>query len=103
MARLKALPGGVLIASRDARDHDVGGREALVISWLRSCWSERVSYEGGLSLIWMDGLLVIPLIMAAFFYPMEALLTAGALVFVTFVIYEGCVLWKRHHVPHPPL
>jgi hypothetical protein len=72
-----------------------------VISWLRSCWSDRVSYEGGLSLLWMDGLLLIPLIMAAFFYPLEALMAAGALLLVTFVAYEGCVVWKRWHVAHP--
>ena len=71
-----------------------------MLSWLRTCWTERVSYEGGLSLLWMDGLLLIPLIMAAFFYPVEALLAAGALLAVTLVIYEGCVLWKRHHVVH---
>ena len=64
-------------------------------------WTERVSYEGGLSLLWMDGLLLIPLIMAAFFYPVEALAAAGALLLVTFLIYEGVVVWKRHHVPHP--
>jgi hypothetical protein len=49
----------------------------------------------------MDGLLLIPLMMAAFFYPVEALLAAGGLLVVTFLIYEGCVIWKRHHVPHP--
>jgi hypothetical protein len=74
-----------------------------VISWLRSLWSDRVSYEGGLALVWMDGLLLIPFVRAAFFYPMQALLSAGALLLVTFVIYEGVVLWKRHHVPHPPV
>ena len=72
-----------------------------MLSWLRNLWSERVSYEGGLSLLWMDGLLLIPLIMAAFFYPVEALMTAGALLLVTFLIYEGVEYWKRHQVPHP--
>jgi hypothetical protein len=72
-----------------------------VLSWLRNLWTERVSYEGGLSLLWMDGLLLIPLIMAAFFYPLEALMAAVALLFVSFLIYEGVVVWKRHHVPHP--
>jgi hypothetical protein len=51
--------------------------------------------------MWMDGLLLIPLIMAAFFYPIEALIAAGALLLVTFLIYEGVVYWKRHRVPHP--
>ena len=70
-----------------------------MLSWLRNLWTERVSYEGGLSLLWMDGLLLIPLIMAAFFYPLEALMAAGGLLFVSFLIYEGMVVWKRHHVP----
>jgi hypothetical protein len=48
----------------------------------------------------MDGLLLIPLMMAAFFYPIEALVAAAGLLLVTFVVYEGCVLWKRHHVAH---
>ena len=51
----------------------------------------------------MDGLLLIPLIMAVFSYPLEALVAAGALLLVTFLIYEGTVLWKRHHVSHPRL
>ena len=46
-------------------------------------------------------MLLIPLMMAAFFYPVEALVAAGGLLLVTFLIYEGCVFWKRHHVPHP--
>ena len=72
-----------------------------MLSWLRTFWTERVSYEGGMSLLWMDGLLLIPLIMAAFFYPIEALVGAGALLLLSFLIYEGVVVWKRHHVPHP--
>ena len=68
-----------------------------MLSWLRKLWTERVSYDGGLSLLWMDGLLLIPLIMAAFFYPVEALLTAGAMLLATFLIYEGVVVWRRHH------
>jgi hypothetical protein len=48
----------------------------------------------------MDGLLLIPLIMAAFFYPVEALVAAGAMLLTTFLIYEGVVVWRRHHLPH---
>ena len=72
----------------------------MIFSWLHKLWDERVSYEGGLSLLWMDGLLLIPLMMAAFFYPVAALITAGALLLVTFLAYEGVVIWKRRHVPH---
>jgi hypothetical protein len=72
----------------------------VLFAWLRNLWAERVSYDGGLSLLWMDGLLLIPLIMAAFFYPVEALIAAGAMLLTTFLIYEGVVVWKRHHLPH---
>ena len=69
-----------------------------MISLFRRYWDELVSYEGGLSLLWMDGLLLIPIIMAAFFYPVEAAITAGALLLVTLAGYEGWVLWRKHHI-----
>ena len=68
-----------------------------MLGWLYRYWDERVSYEGGMSLLWMDGLLLIPLIMAAFFYPLQALIAVGALLLVSLAAYEGYVLWKRHH------
>ena len=68
-----------------------------MLGWLHRYSEERVSYDGGLSLLLMDGLLLIPLIMAAFFYPFEALITAGVLVLLSFVLYEGYVLWNKRH------
>ncbi len=69
-----------------------------MLGWLNRYWDERVSYEGGMSLLLMDGLLLIPLIMAAFFYPLQALIAVGALLLVSLAAYEGYVLWKRHHI-----
>jgi len=54
--------------------------------------------EGGLSLLMMDALLLVPLVMAAFFYPMAALTVAGAVLLVSFVGYEGYAIWKRRHI-----
>ena len=68
-----------------------------MLSWFSRCWRDNVSYEGGMSLLWMDGLLLIPFVMAAFFYPLEAFLAAAALVAVSFAVYESCVIWKRRH------
>ncbi len=68
-----------------------------MLSWLYRYWDERVSYEGGLSLLLIDALLVIPLIMAAFFYPREALAAAVALLVLSFVAYEGYILWAKGH------
>jgi hypothetical protein len=68
-----------------------------VLSWLTRCWRDNVSYEGGLALLWMDGLLLIPFIMAAFFYPLQALIGAAAVLLVSFAVYESCVIWKKRH------
>ena len=72
-----------------------------VFSWFRRCWQDNVSYEGGLALVWMDGLLLVPFVMAAFFYPLEALIGAGALILLSFVVYESCVIWRRYHPQQP--
>lgn len=69
-----------------------------MISLLRRYWDELVSYEGGLSLVWIDGLLLIPIIMAAFFYPVEAAVTLGVLLAVTLAGYEGWMLWRKRHL-----
>jgi hypothetical protein len=56
-----------------------------------------VSTEGGLWLLMMDGLLLVPLVMAAFFYPVQALMVGGVLLLVSFTGYEGYVIWRRRH------
>jgi len=58
---------------------------------------EFVTTEGGMSLLLMDALLVVPLIMAAFFYPHAALMVAGVVLFLTFAGYEGYMVWKHYH------
>lgn len=68
-----------------------------MLAMLRRYCDERVSYEGGLALVWMDGLLLIPLVMAAFFYPLEALIAVGAVLFLSLVAYEGYILWRKRH------
>ena len=69
---------------------------------LRRYWDEMISYEGGLwSLLMMNGLLLVPLVFAAFFYPIQVLVLVGVLLVVTFVVYEGVHIWRKHH-PHTP-
>jgi len=60
--------------------------------------NDLVSTDGGLWLLLMDGLLLVPLVMAAFFYPWAALAVAAALLLVSFLGYEGYVIWKRRHI-----
>jgi hypothetical protein len=68
-----------------------------VLSLVRRYWNELVSSEGGLSIMWMDGLLLIPFIMAAFFYPVEAAVAFIGLAVLSLVAYEGWVLWRKRH------
>ena len=69
---------------------------------LRRYWSEMVSYDGGMSLLLMDGLLLVPLIMAAFFYPLQVLIGVGTALLVAIAAYECVALWRKHHHPRVP-
>ncbi len=71
-----------------------------MISLLRRYWNELVSYDGGLSLLMMDALLAVPLIMAAFFYPLEVLAFVVVVAVVSLAGYEGYVLWRKRHPTH---
>ena len=66
---------------------------------LRQYWDDLVSYDGGMSLLMMDGLLLVPLIMAAFFYPLQVGIAVAAILVVTFAVYEAVAIWRKHH-PH---
>src|SRR5215216_4227979 len=55
-----------------------------------------VNSEGGLWLMLLNSLL-LPLIMAAFFYPVPVLLWTGAALLVAFIGYEAYVMWHRRH------
>jgi hypothetical protein len=55
---------------------------------------EVVSSDGGLWILAMDGLLLIPLFMAAFFYPIVALEVFAVIGVLSLV---GMVLVRAHH------
>jgi hypothetical protein len=62
---------------------------------------EVTSTDGGLWIVMMDGLLLIPLAMAAFFYPMAALIGAGAAVVFSVLGLLGAREYQKRH-PHAP-
>jgi len=66
-------------------------------SLVRRYWNELVSTEGGFALVWIDGLLFIPLAMAAFFYPLQVAELVAASLVVSLGIYEGVRIWRRKH------
>ena len=53
--------------------------------------------QSGLSLLLMDGLILIPVIMFAFFYPFQTLSWVAGVLLVLAAIYESCVIWKKRH------
>jgi len=53
--------------------------------------------QNGLSLLLMDGLILVPVIMFAFFYPMQTLMWVGGVLLVLAVLYESCVIWRKRH------
>jgi hypothetical protein len=61
---------------------------------LRRFTHDTLSSEGGLWIVAMDGLLLIPLMMAAFFYPAIALST---IVVIAAVSVLGMVLVRMYH------
>lgn len=70
-----------------------------MFAFFRDYWNEFISSDGGFALVLMNGLLLVPLIMAAFFYPIQVLIVVGVLVVLTVAAYEAHVLWRRHHHP----
>jgi hypothetical protein len=63
-------------------------------------WEEHISHDGAWWILAMDGVLLIPLIFAAFFYPMPALMVAGGIVLLTGIIVGlGRLVHARQH-PH---
>lgn len=53
--------------------------------------------KNGMSLLLMDGLILVPIIMFAFFYPVQVLMWVGGTLLVVAAIYESCVIWKKRH------
>ncbi len=66
-------------------------------SLVRRYWNDLVSTEGGFALMWLDGLLFIPLVMAAFFFPLQVAAGVVAVVIFSIAGYEGWTFWRKKH------
>jgi hypothetical protein len=60
-------------------------------------WHSRVSSEGALWILMMDGLFLIPLIFAGFFFPYAVMIGVIAVVLLTAVLIEGVHVVRTHH------
>lgn len=53
--------------------------------------------KNGMSLLLMDGLILIPVVMFAFFYPLQTLMWVGVALLVIAAVWESCVIWRKRH------
>jgi hypothetical protein len=59
-------------------------------------WEDHISADGGLSIVGLDGILLIPVIFAVFFYPWATMIAVGSVALVCFAIYEIFHFAKTH-------
>ena len=69
-----------------------------VLGGVAHYFRDRVSEEGALWILMMDGLFLIPLIFAVFFYPGPVLLAIGATVVLSLLLIEGVHVVRTHHL-----
>jgi hypothetical protein len=79
-----------------------------MVEFLRGQWKDLKEMVDGYSIMLMEGLLIVPVIMAALFYPVEVLVGVGVVLLVALVVFEA-IEWVRYHPhrhaeshPHPP-
>jgi hypothetical protein len=70
-----------------------------MLELLRGQWKELTSMVDGFSIMAMEGLLLVPLVMAALFYPVEVLVGTAIVLLVCLAMFE-VVLYVRHHPRH---
>ena len=60
-------------------------------------WTNHISADGGLSLLGLDGILLIPVVFAVFFYPVAMLIAIGSVLLLMLAGYEIVRFSRRHH------
>ncbi len=62
-------------------------------------WTDHISADKDLSLLGLDGILLIPVVFAIFFYPMAMLVGIGSVLLLMLAAYE-IVRFSRTHQHH---
>jgi hypothetical protein len=71
-------------------------RRCAMVKFLRGQWSELQEMVDGFSIMYMEGLLLVPLVMAGMFYPVQVLIGVGVGLAVSVAAFETAV-YVRHH------
>ena len=67
-----------------------------MVKFLRGQWGELKDMVDGFSIMYMEGLLLVPLVMAGMFYPVQVLTGVGVGLVVSVAAFETAV-YVRHH------
>ncbi|HEV8396297.1 MAG TPA: hypothetical protein VGQ37_18580 [Vicinamibacterales bacterium] len=70
-----------------------------MVEFLRGQWKDLTNMIDPFSIMLMEGFFVVPLVMAALFYPLEVLIGVVAVLLVGLAIFET-IEWMRHHPHH---
>jgi hypothetical protein len=67
-----------------------------MVRFLRGQWSELKDMVDGYSIMYMEGLLFVPLVMALMFYPVQVLIGVAIGLGISVAAFETAV-YVRHH------
>lgn len=70
-----------------------------MLELMRGQWKELSGMVDGFSIMAMEAVLLVPLAMAAMFYPVEVLVGTGIALLVCLAMFE-VILYVRHHPRH---
>ena len=60
-------------------------------------WGDHISADRGMALLGLDGLLLIPVVFAVFFYPVAMLIGIGSVLLLMLAGYEIVHFSRTHH------
>ena len=67
-----------------------------MVQFLRGQWKDLTDMVDDYSILYMEGLLLVPVVMFALFYPLEVLTAVGVVLLVGLVAFETFE-WFRYH------
>ena len=71
-----------------------------MVEFLRGQWKDLTNMIDPFSIMLMEGFFVVPLVMAALFYPLQVLIGVVAVLLLGLAVFET-IEWMRHHPHHP--
>ena len=68
-----------------------------MVESVETYWQNHITADGGLALLGLDGILLIPVAFAMFFYPMAMMIAIGSVLLLMLAGYEVVHFSRTHH------